>query len=176
MSDSNYCILTCIQISQEAAKVVWCSHLLKNFPQFVVIHTVKVFGEVNKAEGDIFLEPSCFYYEPRDVSNLILGSSAFFESSLHIWTFSVYILWKPHSENFDHYFANMRDEHNCVVVWTFFCIAFLWDWNENWPFPVLWLLLSFPSLRAYWVQHFNSQALLSITRVFWMFFPMAHEL
>ena len=175
MSDSNYCILTCIQISQEAAKVVWCSHLLKNFSQFVVIHTVKVFGEVSKAEGDIFLEPSCFYYEPRDVGNLILGSSAFFESSLHIWTFSVYILWKPHSENFDHYFANMRDEHNCVVVWTFFGIAFLWDWNENWPFPVLWLLLSFPSLRAYWVQHFNSHASLSITGVFWMFFPMARS-
>ena len=176
MSDSNCCFLTCIQISQEAGKVVWCSHLLKNLPQFVVIHTVKGFGIVNKAEVDVFLEPSCFYYEPRDVGNLIPGSSAFFESSLHIWMFSVYILWKPHSENFDHYFPSMWDENNCVAVWTFFGIAFLWDWNENWPFPVLWLLLSFLSLRAYWVQHFNNQAPLSITRVFWMFFPMAHEL
>ena len=176
MSDSNCCFLTCIQISQEAGKVVWYSHLLKNFPQFVVIHTVKVFGVLKKAEVDIFLEPSCFYYESTDVGNLISGSSAFSESSLHIRTFSVYILWKPHSENFDHYFANMWDKHNCVVVGTFFGTAFVWEWNENRPFPVLWPLLSFPNLRGYWVQHFNSQASLSITRVFWMFFPMAHEL
>ena len=92
MSDSNCCFLTCIQISQEAGKVVWYSHLLKNFSQFVVIHTVKVFGILKKAEVDIFLEPSCFYYESTDVGNLISGSSAFSESSLHIWTFSVYIL------------------------------------------------------------------------------------
>ena len=74
MSVSSYCFLTCIQISQEAGQVVWCSHLLKNFPYFVVIHTVKGFGIVNKAEIDVFLEFSCFFYDPMDVVNLITSS------------------------------------------------------------------------------------------------------
>ena len=77
MSSSNCCFLTCIQISQEADQVVWYSHLLKNFPQFIVIHTVKGFGRVNKAEIDIFLELSCFFDNPADVDNLITGSFAF---------------------------------------------------------------------------------------------------
>ena len=131
-------------------------HLLKNFPQFVVIHTVKGFSIVNKAEIDIFLELSCFFYNPADVGNLISGSSAFSKSSLNIWNFSVHVLLKPGLENFEHYFASVWNECNCAVVWTFFRIAFLWGWNENWPFPVLWPLLSFPNLLAYWVQHFNS--------------------
>ena len=76
MSCSNCCFLTCIQISQEAGKVVWYSHLLKNFPEFVVIHTVKGFGIVNKAEVDVFLEFSCFFYDPMDVGNLILKDDA----------------------------------------------------------------------------------------------------
>ena len=84
------------------------------------------------------------------------GSSAFYKSSLNIWKFSVHILLKPSLENFEHYFASMWDKCKCVLVWTFFGIAFLWDWNENWPFPVLWPLLSFPNLLAYWIQHFNS--------------------
>ena len=84
MSSFNCCFLTCRQISQEAGKVVWYSHLLKNFPQFVVIHTVKGFGVVNKAEVDVFLELSCFFYDPVDVGNLISGSSAFSKSSLNI--------------------------------------------------------------------------------------------
>ena len=75
---------------------------------------------------------------------------------LKIWKFSVHILLKPGLENFEHYFASVWDEWNFVVVWTFFDIALLWDWNENWPFPVLWPLLSFPNLLAYWVQHFHS--------------------
>ena len=87
--------------------MVWYSHLLKNFPQFVVIHTVKVFGIINKAEVDVFLEHSCFYYEPMDVGNLISGSSAFSESSVDIWMLSFHILFKPHGENVDHYFGNM---------------------------------------------------------------------
>ena len=66
------------------------------------------------------------------------------------------LLLKPGLDNFKHYFANVWDECNCAVVWTFFGIAFLWDWNENWPFPVLWPRLSFPNLLAYWVQHFHS--------------------
>ena len=116
-----------MQISQEAGKVVWYSHLFKNFPQFVVIYRVKGFSIVNEAEVDIFLEFSCFFYDPADVGNLISGSSAFSKSSLNIWKFSVHVLLKPGTENFEHYFAIMWDECNCVVVWTFFGIAFLWD-------------------------------------------------
>ena len=104
--------------------------------QFIVIHTVKGFGIVNKAE-DVFLELSCFFHDPVDVRNLISGSSAFSKTSLNIWKFTVHILLKPGLENFEHYFTSMWDECNCAVVWAFYGIAFLWDWNENWPFPVL---------------------------------------
>ena len=156
---SNCCFLTCIQVSQEADQVVWYSHLFQNFPQFVVIHTVKSFGVVNKAEVDVILEISCFFQDPTNVGNLISGSSAFSKSSLNIWKFTVHILLKPGLENLEHYFESVWDECSCVVVWAFFGIAFLWNWNENWPFPVLWPLLSFPSLLAYWVQHFNSNIL-----------------
>ena len=124
--------------------------------QFVEIHKVKSFGVVNKAEVDIFsLELSCFFDDPADVGNLISGSSAFSKTSLKIWKFTIHVLLKPGLENFEHYIVSVY-ECNCVVVWTFFGIAFLWDWNENWPLPVLWPLLSFPNLLAYWVQHFNS--------------------
>ena len=156
MSSSNCFFLTCIQISQEAGLVVCYSYLFKNFLQFVVIHTVKGFGVVNKAEIDVFLELSCFFDNPADVGNLISGSSDFSKTSLNIWKFTVHILLKPGLENFEHYFTSMWDECNCAVVWAFFGIAFLWDWTENWPFPVLWLLLSFPNLLAYWMQHFHS--------------------
>ena len=148
MSSSNSCFLSCIQISQEAGQVVWYSHLFQNFPQFVVVHTVKGSGEVNKAEIDVFLELSCFF---NDVGNLISGSSACSKTSLNIWKFTVHVLLKPGLENFEHYFTSMWDECYCSVVWAFFGIAFLWDWNENWPFPVLWPLLSFPNMLAYWV-------------------------
>ena len=94
-----------------------------------------------------------FFYDPMDVGNLISGSSAFSKSSLNIWKFSVHVLLKPGLENFEHYFASMWDECNCAVVWTFFGAAFLWDWNENWPFSVLWPLLSFPNLLAALSQH-----------------------
>ena len=156
MSSSNCCFLTCIQIPQEAGQVVWYSHLFKNFPKFVVIHTVKGFGIVNKAEVDIFLELCCFFDDPVDVGILIFGSSAFYKSSWNIWKFTVHILLKPGLENFEQYFTSVWDECNFAVVWAFFSIAFLWDWNENWPFSVLWPLLSFPSLLAYWLQHFHS--------------------
>ena len=156
MSNSNCCFLTCIQVSQEAGKVVWYFHLIKNFPQFVVIHTIKGFGIVNEAEVDVFLELSCFFNDPTDVGNLTSSSSAFSKPSLNVWKFSVHILLKPSLKDFEHYLASMWNEHNCAVVWTFFGIALLWDWNENWPFPVLWPLLSFPNLLAYWVQHFHS--------------------
>ena len=107
MSGSNCFFLNCIQISQEAGKVVWYSHLLKNFPQFIVIHTVKGFGIVNKAEIDVFLELSCFYDDPADVGNLISGSSAFSKTSLNIRKFMVHILLKSGLENFEHYFTSV---------------------------------------------------------------------
>ena len=149
MSSSNCCFLTCIQISQEAGKVVWYSHLLKNFLQFFVIHTVKGFGVVNKAVVDVFSGSLLLFDYSMDAGNLICGSSALSKSSLNIWNFMVHILLKPYLENFEHHVASMWDECNCLVVWTLFGIAFLWDWNENWPFPVLWPLLSFPNLLAY---------------------------
>ena len=157
-SGSNWCFLTCIQISQEAGKVVWNSHHFKNFPQFVVIHTVKGFGVVNKAEIDVFMELSRFFRDATDVGNLISGSSAFSKSSLNIWKFLGHVLLKPDWENFEHYFDSMWDECNCAVVWAFFGIAFLRDWSENWPFPVLWPLLSLPDLLACWVQHGSAVA------------------
>ena len=247
-SSSNCCSLTCIQVSQEAGKVVWYSHLLKNFPLFAVVHTVKGFGTVNKAEIDVFLELSCFFYDRTDVGNLTSASSSFSKSSLNIWKFLVHVLLKPAKslqlcptlcepidssppgsavpgmlqarvlewvaiafsnawrwkkkvkslscvqllatpwtpayqappsmgfsrqeywsgvplpsqmlkpglENFEHYFTSVWDECICAVVWAFFSTACLWDWNENWPFPVVWPLPSFPNLLAYWVQHFIS--------------------
>ena len=145
MSISNCCFLTCTQVSQEAGQLVWNSHLFQNFPQFIVTHTVKSFGIVNKAEIDVFfLYLSCFFHDPADVGNLIFGSSAFSEISLNIWNFLVHVLLKPGLENFEHYFTSMWDECICAVVWAFFGIAFLWNWNEKWPFPVLWPLQSFP--------------------------------
>ena len=161
MSSSKCCFLICIQISQESGKVVSYhllqnSHLFQNFPQFIVIHTVKGAGIVNKAEVDVLLELSCSFCDPTDVGNLISGSSASFQSRLNIWNFSVHQLLIPGWENFEYYFPSVWDECNIVVVWTFFGIAFLSDWNENWSFPVLWSLLSFPNLLAYWVQHFHS--------------------
>ena len=101
MSSSNCCFLTCIQISQEAGQVVWYSHLFQNFPQFIVIHTVKCFGIVNKAEIDVFLELSCFFHDPVDVGNLISVSFAFSKTSLNIRKFTVHVLLKPDLENFE---------------------------------------------------------------------------
>ena len=148
-SNSNCCFLTFIQISQQAGQVVWYSHYFQNFPQLVVIHTVKGFGVVKRAEIDVFPELSCFFDDPADVGNLLSGSSAFSKTSLNIWKFTVHILLNPGLENFELCFISMWDECNCVVVWAFFGIAFLWDWNENGPFPVLWPLLSFPNLLTY---------------------------
>ena len=107
MASSNCCFLTCIQISQEAGQVVWYSHLFKNYPQFVVIHTVKGFVIVNKAEIYVFLELSCFFDAPEDVGNWISDSSAFSKTSLNIWKFMVHVLLKPVLENFEHYFTSV---------------------------------------------------------------------
>ena len=107
MSSSNCYFLTCTQVSLEAGKVVWYSHLFKSFPQFVVISTVKGFGIVNKAEVYVFLKLSCFFSDPEDVGNLISDSSAFSKSSLNIWKFMVHVLLKPGLENFEHYFTSV---------------------------------------------------------------------
>ena len=107
VSGSICCFLICIQISQEAGKVVWYSHLLKNFAQFVVIHTVKGLSIVSEAEVDVFLELSCFFNDSTDFGNLISGASAFSKSRLNIWKFTVYVLLKPDLENFERYFASV---------------------------------------------------------------------
>ena len=104
MSSSNCCFLFCIQVSQETGKVVWYSHVLKNFPQFVVIHTVKGFSILDEAKVDVFLGFACFFYDPMDVGSLISGSSAFSKS---IWKFLVHVLLKPSLEDFEHYLASM---------------------------------------------------------------------
>ena len=101
--------------------MVWYSHLFQNFLQLIVIHTVEGFGIVNKAEIDVFLEHlllflSCFFNDPAAVGNLISGFSAFSKFSLNIWKFMVHVLWKPGSENFEHYFASMRNECSCAGV------------------------------------------------------------
>ena len=155
MAASTCCFLTCIWFLRR--QVRWSGiFIFKKIFQFIMIEIVKGFSVVNEAEVDIFLEFSCFLYDPMDVGNLTSGSSAFSKSSLNIWKFSFHVLLKPCLENFEHYFASVWDEFNCEVVLTFFGIALLWDWTENWPFPVLWPLMSFPYLLAYWVQHFSS--------------------
>ena len=155
LSISKCCFLTCLQISQ-AGQVVWYFHLFQNFPQFVVIHTVKGVDIVSKAKRDVFPELSCSLDNPMDSGNFLSGSYDFSKISLNIWKFMDHIPLKPGLENIEHYFASMWDECNCVVVWAFFGIAFLWEWNENWLFPVLWPLLNFPNLLAFCVQHFHS--------------------
>ena len=94
--------------------MVWSSHLLKNFPQFIVIHTVKGFGIVKKAEIDVFLELACFFHDPADVGNLISGSSAFSKFTLYTWKFSIHVVLKPSLKDFEHYLASMCNEHS---VW-----------------------------------------------------------
>ena len=113
---SNSCSVTCIQVSSETRKVIWSCHLFNNFPQFVVIHTIKCFSIVNKAEVDVFLELSCFFYDPTDVGNLVSGSSAFSKSSLYIWKFLVHVLLKPSLKNFEHDLVSVWNECNCTVV------------------------------------------------------------
>ena len=155
MSYSNCCFLTCIQISQEAGKVVWYSHLFKNFPVCCDPHSQRLWcSQWNRSRcfsGTLLL----FWWSNR-CWQFDLWFLCFSKTSLNIRKFTVHVLLKPGLENFEHYFASVWDECNCVVNWTFFGIAFLWDWNENWPFPVLWPLLSFPNLLTYWVQHFYS--------------------
>ena len=141
MSSSNCCFLTCIQVSQETGKVVWYSHFFKNFPQLVVIHTVKGFIVGN--EADVFLEFSCFLYEPANVDSLISGSSAFLNSA-----------WTSGSSWFTYCWSHVKWAQlfgSFSILWHCFSLGLEWK-----LFPVLWPLLSFPNLLAYWVQHFHS--------------------
>ena len=135
ISNSNCCFLICLQISQEAGKVILYTHLFKNFPQFLVIPTVKGFGIVNKAEIYVFLELSCFFYDPADVGNLISGSSAFSNTSLNIRKFTIHILLKPGLENFEHYFTSMWDECNfdyylCVYWYVKYVFMMISQYNS----------------------------------------------
>ena len=145
MSSSNCCFLSCIQISQESGHVVWYSYLFKNFPQFVVIHTVKGFGIVNKAEVDVSLELSCFFNDPTDVGYLISGSSVFSKSSLNIWKFTVHILLKPGLETLEHYFVSMWDECGSLSILCH-CLSLGLEWKIDlfqscghcWVFQICW--------------------------------------
>ena len=160
----NYCIVpclvltsffTCIQVAQETGKAVWYSHVLKNFPQFVVIHMVKGFSIVSEAEVDVFWNSLAFsmiqhmlaiwLLVPRYFLNRawISGSSPF----MYCWS----LTWRNLSIT-----LLVCEVSTIVHLFAHSLAAFLWDWNENWPFPVLWPLLSFPNLLAYWVQHFYS--------------------
>ena len=135
MSSSNCCFLTCIQISQEAGQVVWYSHLFQNFPQCIVIHTVKGFGIVNKAEIDFFWNSLDFLMIQQMLAVWSLVPLPFLKPAWTSGSSRVHVLLKPGLENFEHYFTSVWNECNCAVVWAFFGIAFLWDWNENWSFP-----------------------------------------
>ena len=137
MSSSNCCFLTCIQISQEAGQVVWYSHLLKNFPQFLWPAQSKAFSIVNKAEVDVFLELSCLFHDPTDVDSLISHSSVFSKSSLNIWKFSVHVLLKPCLEIFEHYFAS-NSLHWSLRKAFLSLLAILWNSaSDGYIFPFL---------------------------------------
>ena len=125
MSSSNCCFLTCIQISKEAGKVVWYSHLLKNFPQFVVIHAVKGFSIINEAEVDVFLEFSCFFMIQWMLAIWFLVPLPFLNLA---------ILLNPSLKDFEHYLASKWNEYNYVVVWTSFGLALFGDWMKTNPF------------------------------------------
>ena len=155
MSGFNCCFLFCIQASQETGNVAWYSYLFKNIPQFVVIHTVKGFSVVNEAEVDVFWNFFAFSMIQRMLATWSLAPLPFLNPVCTYgsswFTYCWNLAWRTLS-----IFLLMWNECNYMIIWTFFGIAFLWDRNENWPFPVLWPLLSFPSLLEYWVQHFSS--------------------
>ena len=129
MASSNCCFLTCIQVSQEAGKVVWYSHLFKNFP-VCSAHTVKGFSVVSE-EINIFLKFPCFSMIQLMLAIQSLVSSASSKSSLYIWKFSVHVLLKPSLKGFEPNLTSMWNEYNCIVAGAFLGIALLWDWNEN---------------------------------------------
>ena len=135
--DPNCCFLTYIQTFQETGKVILYSHFLKNFPQFVVVHTVKGFSIVSEADGNVIWDSL-----PLSMIQWMLAIwSLVPQTRLHIWKFSVHVVLKLSLKDFEHYLASKWDELYCVIGRAFFGIAFLLDWNENWPFPALWRLM-----------------------------------
>ena len=155
MSGSSCCFLTCIQISQEAGQVVWYSHLFKNFPEFIEIHTVKGFSVVSGA--DIYFSGILLLFLLSNrCYNLIFGSSAFSKSSLNIWKFSVHLLLKPGLKDFEHYLASVLSDCNSTVVEHFLALPFFGIGMNTGLFPVQWPLLSFSNLLTYWMKHFKS--------------------
>ena len=142
MFSSNCCFLTYIQTSQEAGQVVWYSHLFQNFPQFIVIHTVKAFVVVNKAEVDVSLELSCFFDDTKVVGNLISGSSAFSKTNFNILKFMVHILLKTGLENFEHYVRRVQLCSSLSILWL--CLSLGLEWKltfpvgHRWVFQVCW--------------------------------------
>ena len=111
--------------------MVWYSHLLKRFPQFMMIHTVKGFSVDDEIEIDVFLESPCFLYDPAKVGNMISGSSSFSKPNLDIWKFLVHTMLKTGMQNFNHDLTSMGDEYNCLTVSTFFTATFLGNWGED---------------------------------------------
>ena len=141
MSSSNCCFLTCIQFSQEAGEVIWYSHLFKNFPQFVVIHIIKGFGILSKAQVDVFLEFSYFFYDPTDVGSVIPGSSAFFKSSLYIWKFSYWwsLAWRILSITL----------LACEMSVNLYCLRFQGSPVSSYWVSIVWKILG---IQDFWVQ------------------------
>ena len=131
--------------------MVWYSHLFKNFLQVVVVHMVKGFGVVNKA-GDVLLG-LLFFRWSNGCWLFDLHSSAFSRLRLNTWKLSVHVLLKPNSENLEHYFASVWAKYNCAAVWKFFGIVFLWDWNKNWPFAVLSLIIGEMQIKTIMRYH-----------------------
>ena len=133
---SNYCTIALIS---QACKVMLkiLQALLQQYVNCKLPHSQRLWHSQQSRNRCFFLKLSCFFHDPADVGNLISGSSAFSKTSLNIWKSTVHVLLKPGLENFEHYFTSVWDECNCAIVWAFFGTAFLWDWNENWPFPVL---------------------------------------
>ena len=150
--------------------MVWYSYLFRNFPQFLVIHTVKDFSIVNEAEVDVFLEFPCFLYDPLDVATLISGSSVFSQLSLYIWKFMVHVLQKPSLNDFEHNLPSMWNEHSCTVVWIFFGIHvfgigmktdLLQSCGHCWVFSICWHTVCNTLIASYFRIWNNSTAISS---------------
>ena len=155
MSSSNYCFLTCIQVFQEAGNVVWYCHLFKNFPVCCDPHSQRLQHSQWSRSRLFFWNPLGFPMSQWILAVWSLVPLPFLYSVCTSGS-PVHILLKPSLEDFEYNLSSMWSDCSCAVVWAFFGIAFLRDWTENWPFPVLCLLLSFPNFLAYWVQHFHN--------------------
>ena len=132
-------------LRRQAGIIFWYSHHFKNYPHFVVTHSNRERSRSRYFSGSILI-----FLWSNDVGNLISGSFSSSKPIRYIWIFSVPVLLKPWLKDFVYYITRMWNEHNCMVVWTFFGIVFLWDWNGTWHFWILWPMLSFPNLLTYW--------------------------